>query len=596
MTRANNAAQRKYEKPVAWLFGEQLIGRLKGALLYTAYGKKLDPRDWMTGQAFSFDDKPRTEFWFDYLSDAGDGTKAMYGIAYLALSKLWTKLEPNTTDLPANESDRKVSTLNDGKESFTFSLPRGEFLFFGGDTAYHAAEYLSLVNRVQHPFNYAYLDLLSRKLIAEDEPRRPVFGIPGNHDYYDQLDGFRRQFRKPVRPEGPLPPKAGGGTFAQLTMAGFKRVQEASYAALRLPFDWWFWGLGTESVSDRPGQNLDRRQQDFFLSLLDGGSKTPDKLILATCTPSTVVGRIAQEDDQKVAKPQKALKIERPFLPDQSAGKPDLSTTGDAKLEPDQCRLDLSGDVHHYARYWGPATSSGVNPRKHNSAPQPSARSYASVVSGAGGAFHHPSTTYDNEICEQVLYPSETKSREIVADRIFKFWNVLTGGRVWLAGLIIAFTIYFGATVPQSSRQFLGSSKLLTSLNLVNKETIEPTIRGNNPCESVKPFWLWTRVGLVTEQWQPPCTSDQPAYFFAMDNTWPRDLVMGQLFIWVSLIVILVTLILSVSTQKIFNDQSPFETGNDPDKKIWPILIVTTLLVFIGLFSIKLIVITSCHS
>ena len=47
---------RVFEKPVAWLFGPQLIGGLKGILLYTAYGDKLDPRDWMTGEVFSFDD------------------------------------------------------------------------------------------------------------------------------------------------------------------------------------------------------------------------------------------------------------------------------------------------------------------------------------------------------------------------------------------------------------------------------------------------------------------------------------------------------------------------------------------------------------
>ena len=46
---------RVFEKPVAWLFGPQLIGGLKGILLYTAYGDKLDPRDWMTGEVFSFD-------------------------------------------------------------------------------------------------------------------------------------------------------------------------------------------------------------------------------------------------------------------------------------------------------------------------------------------------------------------------------------------------------------------------------------------------------------------------------------------------------------------------------------------------------------
>ena len=38
----------------------------------------------------------------------------------------------------------------------TYQLPRGEFLFIGGDTAYHASDYMTLVNRIQHPFAYAF--------------------------------------------------------------------------------------------------------------------------------------------------------------------------------------------------------------------------------------------------------------------------------------------------------------------------------------------------------------------------------------------------------------------------------------------------------
>jgi hypothetical protein len=589
MSKANNPSARVYEKPVAWLLGKQLLGGLKGILLYTAYGEKLDPRDWMTGEALSFDDESKTEFWFDYLSDAGDGTKAMYSIAYLAMSNLWTKLTEDATDLPTNEPNRDVSTIKDGKEPFTFQLPRGEFLFVGGDTAYHAAEYMTLVNRIQRPFSYAYLDLLSRNLISEDEPRRPIFGIPGNHDYYDQLDGFRRQFRKPVRPEGPLPPKASGGAYAQLTIAGFKRVQEASYVALRMPFEWWFWGLDTESGV------LDRRQRRFFQTLANGNGKfkSPEKLILATCSPSTIFGRIAQDDDAKVAKSIDSLGLSLPFLPNKdTAGKPDLKTTGDVKLAKGQCRLDLSGDVHHYARYWGPKAPSGPPTRKHNTAEAAAAASYASVVSGSGGAFHHPSSTYDNEICEQVLYPSEARSRAAVSNRLFKFWNVLNGGRVWLAGLILAFTIYFGATVPQSSRQFISNVGLLNRLTLTNLESIEPTIvqPGNSqPCESVRPFWLWTRLGLVEAEWQPPanCVAEKPTYFFLQASSWPLDLVMGQVFIWSSLIAIIVTLILSAFSKKIFNDDSPYKKGGDPDKKLWPIIIGTALFVIIGLFSIK---------
>jgi hypothetical protein len=548
-----------FEKPVAWLLGAQLIGGLKGILLYAAYGKKLDPRDWMTAKEIDLNDGSKTEYWFDYLSDAGDGTKAMYSIAYLAMSNLWTRLTPVTTELPVHEQDHKVSPVKG--DSATFLLPRGEFLFIGGDTSYHAADYMTLVNRIQRPFNYAYEDLREHGLISDSDERRPIFGIPGNHDYYDQIDGFRRQFRKPTREDGPLPPKSSGGAYAQLSIAGFRRVQESSYVAIRLPFDWWLWGLDTESVSDRLEQHLDRRQESFFRQLFSHGGKfkPPDKLILATCSPSTVFGRIADGEDLKVSKPQKALGISRPFLPDNPAGQTDLTETGDMKLTAGQCRLDLSGDVHHYARYWGPQTN--VTTRNRNTAPQPAAKSYASVVSGAGGAFHHPSSTYDNEICEQVLYPPEDRSREAVANRLFKFWNVLTGGRVWLFGLIIAFTIYFGASVAQSSRQFLGNIGLLNTLKLTSPESIEPTM--------VQPKDL------------------NPTYLSAGISNWPRDFALGQVLIWSSLIVIAITLSLSLFTQKIFNDDSPFKKGGDPARKLWPLILVTAVLVTAGLLSIQ---------
>ena len=590
---ANKTSPRAFKKPVAWLLGAQLIGGLKGILLYAAYGSKLDPRDWMTAKEIDFRNESKTEYWFDYLADAGDGTKAMYSIAYLVLSSLWTKLDPSTKELPATERERKVSTINDTKEPFSFLLPRGEFLFVGGDTSYHAADYMTLFNRIQDPFKYAYEDLRARGLISDSDEQRPIFGIPGNHDYYDQIDGFRRQFRKPIRKEGPLPPKHANGTNAQLTVPGFQRVQEASYVAIHLPFEWWLWGLDTESPSNRSEQNLDLRQENFFVNsaTVDGQYKPPDKLILATCSPTTVCGLLARGNDRKVVRPQKALKLTQPFLSD-DPGKTDLTETGDKKLATGQCRLDLSGDVHHYARYWGPKAPAPTPPRKDNTAPQPAAKSYASIVSGLGGAFHHPSSTYDNEICEQVLYPSETKSREAVANRLFKFWNVINGGRVWVFGLIMAFTIYFGASVTQSSKQFLGSIGLLNTLNLTSPGPIEPTVvqpKNHQVCAPVKPFWAWTTLGLVKDEWRPPanCTEDNPTYIFSETGSWPRDLVFGQVLIWVSLLAMVVTLCLSFFTKKIFDDENPFKKVVDPAWKLWPIIAGTVLLVIIGLSSIK---------
>ncbi|MBP6821792.1 MAG: hypothetical protein KA368_09620, partial [Acidobacteria bacterium] len=93
--------------------------------------------------------------------------------------------------------------------------------------------------------------------------------------------------------------------------------------------------------------------------------------------------------------------------------------------------------------------------RKAATATTPEAESYASVVSGIGGAFHHPSGTYIDEIQEQVLYPSEEVSTNEIAKRIFNPWQIFNGGFIWLGGAIIAFVIYFAAALEESSNHFI---------------------------------------------------------------------------------------------------------------------------------------------
>jgi hypothetical protein len=474
---------------------------MKGILLYTAYGKQLDPRDWMRPEIFPqpakpeyFDfwreqqlkrERPETraealkkeknrpdedywkekgEFWFDYISDTGDGMLATYSIAYLCLSDLYAPHTPSAGD--------EIRTCSNKAEIKTAArlLPRGEFLLVGGDAAYHVSDYMTLARRIQIPFEWAYSDVAEerRKSDAyanpEEEPNRPLFGIPGNHDYYDQLNGFRRQFHIPVReerksgfyPETKKPEELS--LRPHLYMPGFNRYQQASYVALRLPFDWWLWGLDTEV-----GQ-IDERQQNFFRNLceVDGKTYPPRKLIVATCAPTTAFGKMASTEDKKSAGAFEQLGLEQLFLPKKrNDGQYEaFSATGDARMEPGQCRLDISGDIHHYARYWGPKPGKPVQVRKGANAPAPSAESYASVVSGIGGAFHHPSETYVDQVQEQALYPSEEASTGTVAQRIFNPYQIADGGYIWLAGLISAFVICFAISMTLSVNQFI--EKLLS--------------------------------------------------------------------------------------------------------------------------------------
>lgn len=522
---------RNYLRPVAWLLGRQLLSSLKGTLLFTAYGSKLDARDWMRAEEFPFatpeaarkflagarkargetpaDAPPesgvsfseieaaadewwrrqaeqaegggpapeRGEFWFDYISDTGDGMKATYSIAYLCTSDLWVRkplaalqTEPFGSsrngpavgfvagpDAPTEPSDEYPNAdLNRAADALDASahtaLRRGQFLLVGGDATYHLSDYESLHTRFQTPFTWAHADVRrDRRLLKRG--RRPLFGIPGNHDYYDQLDGFRRQFHHPVREDEGLPAGAERRLGSpQLMLPGFFRRQTASYVSLRLPFGWLLWGLDTEVGK------LDERQRKFFRSVKvkDGRSvnegATPDRLIVATSAPTTVFGKYADRDDEKSGKAFYQLGLPRPFLDPEDREAKDR----DNRLAPHQCRLDLSGDIHHYARYWGRA--SGDDPRGHarrdDARQHPEQKdNYASVVSGLGGAFHHPTTTYAGEICEQVLYPPVEESRQAVAGKIFNPWRILLGGGVGVIGFVLAFLICFAALVAQSSRR-----------------------------------------------------------------------------------------------------------------------------------------------
>jgi hypothetical protein len=594
--------KRNFESPVAWLLGRQLLRSLKGILLYTAYGKKLDPRDWMRAKVFPSKDKAEAlkawrlrdfnleqpmafpkaplppgsetdeanqwkakgEFWFDYISDTGDGMKATYSIAYLCLGDLYVK----SKDPQMLKAGDVINTIATKDASTTETLPRGEFLLIGGDTAYHASDYITLASRVQLPFKWAYKDLNKDGGAGEGELNRPLFGIPGNHDYYDQLDGFRRQFRHKVRDE-PLyscPPENVSPEEMlkqpQLFIRGFNRHQQASYFALRLPFDWWLWGLDTEV-----GQ-IDERQAKFFRDLCDDDQAyPPKKLIVATCAPTTVFGKFASPDDGKAADAFLQLGLSQPFLPKKTedGANDNLSTAGDEKLEAGQCRLDISGDVHHYARYWGPNENATTRAGEKDSGP--SAKSYASIVSGIGGAFHHPSETYVGDLQEQSLYPSEEVSTTEVARKIFKFWNIWAGGYVWLAGLIIAFTVYFSSVTPQSSKQAVNNFPLMQWLRLAppEGEIISPTAIplppkdaplpetsmyqdsidkaiGDQARQPITPFWDRVRgyLGLSTgPPWSATITCDRNPYLYFYGPCpvqWPQDLKTGALLLLLSLV------------------------------------------------------------
>lgn len=593
---------RKFEKPVSWLLGRQLIASLKSTLLYTAFGTKIDARDWMDAKVFppllpkseksaeapnpedevakawdklyardnDGDLTSAGEFWFDYISDTGDGMTATYSVAYLCLSDLWiqdpgdqmppvqpTKEQKKEGKVPeellARMRTKKTDNLNGLRK-----LPRGEFLMVGGDTSYHMADYASLHMRFQQPFQWAYddirvdlglpkfEDLPEAEKLQEMKRFRPLFGIPGNHDYYDMLDGFRRQFREPTSSRRESVLYDNPYNASQLQIRGFRRYQETSYIALRLPFDWMIWGLDTEVGK------IDERQRDFFKSLKKGPNKdqNPKRLIVCTSAPTTVFGKFADKDDEKSAKAFFQLGLPRPFLRSENETVPVAERKGEpppaeTKLGDDEIRLDLAGDVHHYARYWGPPSPNTQPTRRYAPPKEVLTRdNYASVMSGLGGAFHHPSTTYVDEIREQALFPDEDDSREHVAGEIFNPWRVVKGGGVWFVGGLVALILAFAAIADDSTRPAIHNFKPFVALGLTQPERYESTVESLTEAkkrqDDIQPTILTNALmsAGLTENWDPKLSSDpdcqtadaqqKPLYLWGKCRTvWPTEYTWG---------------------------------------------------------------------
>jgi hypothetical protein len=408
---------RRFKGPVGWLLGRQLLAGLKFIAIYSLFGPKLDPKDWMTAEPIKLheNDSEQGEFWFDYIADTGDGQKAVYNIAYLCSGDLWVGEEAGKPQVKLRQS------------AGSNKLPRGRFLFVGGDTAYHISDYETISERFRDPFNWAFKSRAANEGIAPD--KRPIYAIPANHDYYDAIDGFNRQFRKPVLSFGEAGP--------QLELDGFSREQNASYVAIKLPFDWWLWGLDSQNGA------IDFRQQAFFRNLSASDSNPheipngnaynpPKKLIVATPEPSTSYRHWIDERADLV-KTFESLGLDCAFL-----------ERNDGRLPESHCRLDLSGDIHHYARYWG------RGPEEPERTPQ-SRENYASVVAGGGGAFLHPTHTHGDGITESRLYPDILQSVSLFVGRLLNPWNIARGGYIWAVGGLLSLLLYFAGTIPDST-------------------------------------------------------------------------------------------------------------------------------------------------
>lgn len=247
-------------------------------------------------------------FWTDFVCDLGDGFDSTYAIASLIAAD---RLEVPGTD----------------------GLPGAKLLIMGGDQVYPFPTRQAYRERLETPYKLA--------LPGPDDPtappRRDLFVLPGNHDWYDGLSSFDFMFCK-----------ARYGLAAENRIGGWICPQRRSYFALKLPHNWWIWGADIQM-----SQYLDAGQVLYFREVAKQMSLHPTeapKVIFCIAEPSWQIA-----DRQNL----------------QGEGNLDLITEIAVDAGARVCAV-LAGDLHHYSRYYAPDL--GIN----------------FITTGGGGAYFSP--------------------------------------------------------------------------------------------------------------------------------------------------------------------------------------------------------------
>jgi hypothetical protein len=222
--------------------------------------------------------------WVDFVADLGDGFEATYAMAHL-LARPELEVQSATRKGPLEKP-----------------LPAGQILIFGGDLAYPNATEEEYRTRCLDPYNWAFPFTPDPEKPDKREPKRELFFIAGNHDWYDGLAAFSNQF-----------------CYETTAIGGWRCSQQRSYFALQLPYRWWIWGVDV-ALSD----SLDVAQRHYFQAIVTKRVEAGDKVVIVLHAPDW------QKPDYKAL--SMICQLAR------SPGKGEV------------CAI-IAGDLHHYSRY-----------------------------------------------------------------------------------------------------------------------------------------------------------------------------------------------------------------------------------------------------
>ena len=339
------------------------------------------------------------DLWIDFVADTGDDVAVSRAVARLVFAPY---------ELPDPDRPGRVP-----------AAPRGDILFFGGDTAYPVATAQEILNRVIVPWNQVLRGAARRRRDA-----RVLLGIPGNHDWYDGLDGFGAHVSPAARPASnrgapvvgvsPLMLRAlrGRGRASScaaarstspqaLVLSGYTPVQNASYFALPL------------APAHRParGRSPARRRSIPRQRTSSASATGPpaDSATLVVTARSGVPLRRAEPDGHADGR--------------------------EPAPRPDGAR-DLRAERRH-------------PPLRARS----SAATLLHVIAGGGGAFLHPARIAKGGLTPKVAWPGVAQSRRLLRDVPWKLACGRSGFLPHFALLLIfAPAVLFGGQPVRADR------------------------------------------------------------------------------------------------------------------------------------------------
>lgn len=248
--------------PVGWYDPVQLRRTAVQVAISTIFGQHADRRvlealadsgDLQKRYYYEIQGRETQDFWFDYISDVGDGFDPTYTMA-LHLTRDKLNLSEQTAKAPL------------------YSTERGEFVVFGGDEVYPIASFQDYKDRLTDPYSAAFPKPASTKTQLPKQDGPFAFAIPGNHDWYDSLVAFTDIF------------------CSQRSFCGWDTIQNRSYFAIKLPRGWWLFGTDMQL-----GSSLDKAQVDYFDTVMK--SVAPDdRIILCTPEPYWITEMMYEKD------------------------------------------------------------------------------------------------------------------------------------------------------------------------------------------------------------------------------------------------------------------------------------------------------------